>query len=150
MRVMDPKGQLCIILDRSLLSRRIGLRMAYHSWIDVRRRMRQVLTGIALATGLMGSAALAADVATVSRFEAARLQTGRAISRLADQGLGYSVLHDAPRGPQGSYRVHVTCAIDESFMQTYCPTQVYVSACPRARITCGGGTQEVRALRLKY
>ncbi|MEE1612324.1 hypothetical protein [Microvirga sp. CF3016] len=112
--------------------------------------MRQVLTGIALATGLMGSAALAADVATVSRFEAARLQPGRAISRLADQGLGYSVLHDAPRGPQGSYRVHVTCAIDESFMQTYCPTPVYASYCPRARIVCADGGRSVQALRLKY
>lgn len=112
--------------------------------------MRRILTGIALATGLMGSAALAADVATVGRFEAARLQPGRAISRLADQGLGYSVLHDAPRGPQGSYRVHVTCAIDESFRQTYCPTPAYVSYCPRARIMCADGAQSVQALRLKY
>lgn len=112
--------------------------------------MRRVLTGITLAAGLMGSAALAADVATVSRFEASRLQSGRAISRLADQGLGYSVLHDAPRGPQGSYRVHVTCAIDETFMQTYCPTPVYASYCPRARIVCADGGRSVRALRLKY
>ncbi len=113
--------------------------------------MRRVLTGIALAAGLIGSAALAADVATVSRFEASRLQSGRAISRLADQGLGYSVLHDAPSGPQGFYRVHVTCAIDESFMQTYCPTPAYEAYCPSARIACGGADQGgQQALRLKY
>jgi hypothetical protein len=105
---------------------------------------------IALVTGLMGSAAQSADVTTVSQFQSSRIQAGRAISRLADQGLGYSVLHDAPSGPQGFYRVHVTCAIDESFMQTYCPTPVYASYCPRARIICADGGQSVQALRLKY
>jgi hypothetical protein len=69
---------------------------------------------------------------------------------LTDQGLGYSVLHDAPSGPQGFYRVHVTCAIDESFVQTYCPTPAYASYCPRARILCADGGQSVQALRLKY
>ncbi|MBA1155502.1 hypothetical protein [Microvirga mediterraneensis] len=112
--------------------------------------MKQVLIGIALAAGLVGSAAQAADLMTVSRFEATRIQPGRAIARLADQGLGYSVLHDAPSGPQGFYRVHVTCAIDESFMQTYCPTPVYASYCPRARIYCADGGASVQALRLKY
>lgn len=112
--------------------------------------MRRLLMGIALATGLMGSAAQAADMTTVARFEAGRLQPGRAIARLADQGLGYSVLHDAPSGWQGLYRVHVTCAIDESFIQTYCPTPAYASYCPRARIVCADGGQSVQALRLKY
>ncbi|MGO4526704.1 hypothetical protein AB4097_17805 [Microvirga sp. 2MCAF35] len=113
--------------------------------------MKQVLIGIALTAGLVGSAAQAADVRTVSRFETTRIvQPGRAIARLADQGLGYSVLHDSPSGPQGFYRVHVTCAIDESFMQTYCPTAAYVSSCPRARIDCANGGASVQALRLKY
>jgi hypothetical protein len=108
------------------------------------------MVGTAFALGLVGPAALAADVTTVVGGQSGRLQVTRPIARLADQGLGYSVLHDVPGVPQQAYRVHVTCAIDESFMQTYCPTPVYVSACPRARITCAGGTQEVRALRLKY
>ena len=112
--------------------------------------MKQLLVGMAFATGLMGSAALAADVGTVVGVRSSQVQMTRPIARLADQGLGYSVLHDVPGVPQQAYRVHVTCAIDESFMQTYCPTPVYVSTCPRARIACGGGTQEVRALRLKY
>jgi len=112
--------------------------------------MKQVLTGIVLAAGLVGSAAQAADPGTVSRFGATRIQPDRAIARLADQGLGYSVLHDTPSGPQGFYRVHVTCAIDESFMQTYCPTPAYVSSCPRARIYCADGRASVQALRLKY
>jgi len=110
----------------------------------------KLLMGIVLATGLLGSTAQAADVARVSRFETSRVEAGRAIARLADQGLGYSVLHDAPAGPQGFYRVHVTCAIDESFMQTYCPTPAYASYCPRARIICADGGQSVQALRLKY
>ena len=112
--------------------------------------MRQLLVGMAFATGLMGSAAWAADMTTVTGVQSSRVQTARPIARLADQGLGYSVLHDGPGVPRRGYRVHVTCAIDESFRQTYCPTPVYVSSCPRARITCGGGAQEVRALRLKY
>ena len=117
--------------------------------------MKQLWVGMAFATGLLGSAllgsaALAADVTTVVGVRSSQVQTTRPIPRLADQGLGYSVLHDVPGVPQRAYRVHVTCAIDESFMQTYCPTPVYVSSCPRARITCAGGTQEVRALRLKY
>ncbi|MBM6579097.1 hypothetical protein ILT44_02790 [Microvirga sp. BT689] len=112
--------------------------------------MKQLLLGTAFASGLLGSAALAADMTAVTGVQSARVQSTRPIARLADQGLGYSVLHDVPGVPQRGYRVHVTCAIDESFMQTYCPTPVYVSACPRARITCGDETQEVRALRLKY
>jgi len=112
--------------------------------------MRQFLIGPALAAALLGSAAQAADMTILTRAETSRLQPGRAIARLADQGLGYSVLHDVPGVPQRSYRVHVTCAIDESFVQTYCPTPAYASFCPSARIVCAGGGEEVRALRLKY
>lgn len=106
--------------------------------------------GVALAAGLIGTAAQAADVGIGTRFEASRVQAGRAIARLSDQGLGYSVLHDGPSGPQGYYRVHVTCAVDESFMQTYCPTPAYASYCPRARIVCADGGRSIQALRLKY
>lgn len=112
--------------------------------------MKQLLVGMAFAAGLVGPAALAADITTVVGVRSGQIQTTRPIARLADQGLGYSVLHDVLGVPQQAYRVHVTCAIDESFMQTYCPTPVYVSSCPRARIACAGGAQEVRALRLKY
>jgi hypothetical protein len=112
--------------------------------------MRQLSIGIVLAVGLLGSAAQAADATMVARIHAAGLQSERAISRLADQGLGYSVLHDVPGVPQRAYRVHVTCAIDESFVQTYCATPAYASYCPRARIVCADGVAEVRGLRLKY
>jgi hypothetical protein len=95
---------------------------------------------------MVGSAAQSAELITVTQA-----QPSRAISRLAIQGLGYSVLHEVPGVPQRSYRVHVTCAIDESFMQTYCPTPVYEAYCPSARIACGGVSQQGRqVLRLKY
>ncbi len=110
----------------------------------------RLLVGIVLAAGLAGPVAQAADVTRVTRFETGRIEAGRAVARLTDQGLGYSVLHDAPAGPRDFYRVHVTCAIDESFMQTYCPTPAYASYCPRARIICADGGRSVQALRLKY
>lgn len=112
--------------------------------------MRQFLIGAALAVGLLGADAQAADPTGVTGGRSGWAQPGRAIARLADQGLGYSVLHDTPGIPQRSYRVHVTCTIDETFMQTYCPTPVYVSSCPRARIVCGDATEAVYGLRLKY
>ena len=115
-----------------------------------RRSMRQLSIGTALAVVLLGSAAQAADATMVTRAGLSPLQPGRAIARLADQGLGYSVLHDAPDARRGLYRVHVTCAIDESFMQTFCSTPAYASYCPRARIVCVDGGQSVQALRLKY
>jgi hypothetical protein len=115
-----------------------------------KRFMMHRLMITALAAGVLaGSAAQSADVTRVSRT-VTQIQPDRSLARLADQGLGYSVLHDVPGVPQRSYRVHVTCAIDESFMQTYCPTPQYVASCPRARIDCAGGSQDVQALRLKY
>jgi hypothetical protein len=60
----------------------------------------------------------------------------RPIARLANQGLGYSVAHGPSAIAPLPYRVHVTCTIDESFAQTYCPTAAYYSSCPRARIAC--------------
>jgi hypothetical protein len=87
--------------------------------------------GLAMAVLTLGSAASAAELTILSRG-----QPGRAVARLVDQGIGYSVAHEpAGRSPRG-YRVHVTCTIDESFAQTYCPTAGYVSSCPRARIAC--------------
>jgi hypothetical protein len=103
--------------------------------------MKHTLIWTALAAGLLSTAAQSADLTVTTRIQAARVQASRipadrAIARLAEQGLGYSVLHDTPGLPQRSYRVHVTCAIDESFVQTYCPTAQYVASCPSAKIVC--------------
>ena len=84
-----------------------------------------------MAVLTLGPAASAAELTIASRG-----QPGRAVARLADQGIGYSVVHQpAGLSPRG-FRVHVTCTIDESFAQTYCPSAAYISACPRARIAC--------------
>ncbi|WP_243369467.1 hypothetical protein [Microvirga solisilvae] len=103
--------------------------------------MKLQMMGIALvATGLLAQGALAADMARVTVTRTARITPvvpERAIARLADQDLGYSVLH-APIGaaPVRGYRVHVTCTITETFRQTYCPTQAYIAICPSATIIC--------------
>jgi len=99
--------------------------------------MRTSLFPIALAACTLASAASAADltVMTPSRQVVAVQPLSRAIVRLADQELGYSVLHSTP-DPRRGYRVHVTCTLDESFLQTYCPTTRYFASCPRAQITC--------------
>jgi len=95
-----------------------------------------------LAVGLLAQAAMAADVTglTVTRTTRVTRVTPvvpeRAIARLADQGLGYSVLHEAVGVPQRGYRVHVTCTITETFAQAYCPTPAYESYCPNATIVC--------------
>ncbi|MBB4038616.1 hypothetical protein GGR34_000245 [Microvirga flocculans] len=112
--------------------------------------MRQLLIGTASAAALMGTAAHGADVGYVTRSQAGWVQPGHAIARLADEGIGYSVLHDTPDVFRRGYRVHVTCTIDETFVQTYCPTPAYLASCPRARIACADGSEEVHALRLKY
>lgn len=104
-------------------------------------------TGIALVAGLMfaGSLAEGAFAADVTRMTVSRttrvtrvapMVPERAIARLADQGLGYSVLHESLAAPQRGYRVHVTCTITETFAQTYCPTPAYESYCPSATIVC--------------
>lgn len=67
---------------------------------------------------------------------AAPVYPERAIARLVDQGLGYSVLHEAIGAPQPFYRVHVTCTLTETFRQVYCPTPAYESYCPSATIVC--------------
>jgi hypothetical protein len=92
--------------------------------------MKMHCVWIALAIGTFGSAADAADL-TIMR----RGQLDRPIARLADQELGYSVLHDAGPSSRG-YRVHLTCTLDGSFLQTYCPTTKYYASCPRAQIAC--------------
>ena len=87
--------------------------------------------GLAMAVLTLGSAASAAELTVLSRG-----QHGRAVARLVDQGIGYSVAHEPARLSPRGYRVHVTCTIDESFAQAYCPTASYVSSCPRATIAC--------------
>jgi hypothetical protein len=87
--------------------------------------------GLAMAVLTLGPAASAAEPTIASRG-----QPGRAVARLVDQGIGYSVAHEPAGLSSRGYRVHVTCTIDESFAQTYCPTAGHVSSCPRARIAC--------------
>lgn len=91
--------------------------------------------GAAMAAGLMASSAQAADYAVRTRVTSV-IQPERAISRLAEQGLGYSVLHEGIGVPQRGFRVHVTCTITETFAQTYCPTPRYQAICPSAAILC--------------
>ncbi len=100
--------------------------------------MKRSLMAVVLAAGAFGSAAHAADltVSTRERPVVLREQPSRVIARLATQGLGYSVLHEPIGVSPRPFRVHVTCTIDESFMQTYCPTPEYDSYCPRATIIC--------------
>jgi hypothetical protein len=94
------------------------------------------LIGTALAAGLVVSAAHAADYSVRTTRVTSVIQPERAISRLASQGIGYSVLHEAIGVPQQGYRVHVTCTITETFRQTYCPTPQYEAYCPSATIVC--------------
>jgi hypothetical protein len=103
--------------------------------------MKLQVIGIVLVAGLLAQEASAADMARASVTRTARVTRiapvpERAIARLVDQGLGYSVLHEAVGVPQQSYRVHVTCTLTETFAQTYCPTPAYVSSCPSATIVC--------------
>jgi hypothetical protein len=84
----------------------------------------------AVAVGALGPVANAADLTGVRQGE-----LGRPIVRLADQELGYSILHDAGALSR-SHRVHLTCTLDGSFLQTYCPTMKYYASCPKAQIVC--------------
>ncbi|PVE25105.1 hypothetical protein DC522_07800 [Microvirga sp. KLBC 81] len=92
--------------------------------------------------GLLAQEASAADMTYRTATRTTRVTRvtpvvpERAIARLADQGLGYSVLHEPIGVPQQGYRVHVTCTITETFRQTYCPTPTYVAICPNAIIDC--------------
>ncbi len=88
---------------------------------------------------LMAAAVIAVSTSAAPAAEpslAVRGQPGRVVARLVDQGLGYSVVHEPAGLSPRPYRVHVTCTIDESFAQTYCPTASYVSSRPRATIAC--------------
>lgn len=95
--------------------------------------------GAVIAAGSMATAAHAADYSArttrVTRVTAV-IQPERAVSRLAEQGIGYSVLHESLGIPQRGYRVHVTCTVTETFTQAYCPTPQYEAYCPSATILC--------------
>jgi hypothetical protein len=100
--------------------------------------MRTPYVWIALAVAALGPAANAADLTTMTRSPDAVVRgqpVSRPIVRLADQELGYSVLHDTGVSLRG-YRVHLTCTLDGSFVQTFCPTTQYVATCPTAKIAC--------------
>ncbi len=94
------------------------------------------LVGVAIVAGLTISAAHAADYSVGTTRVTSAVQPERAISRLAEQGIGYSVLREPVAGPQRGYRVLVTCTITETFRQTYCPTPQYQAYCPSAAIVC--------------
>lgn len=105
--------------------------------------MRVHWVGFVLMAGLLSQEAYAADMTRTRIVMAAApgirlgpVQPERAVARLVDRGIGYSVLHEAVGVPQRSYRVHVTCTLTETFAQTYCPTPAYVSYCPNATIVC--------------
>lgn len=99
--------------------------------------MKTATICIALAASALASPVGAADLTRVTRHRQVEVRDiGRPIVRIADQELGYSVLHDTPDAPLRGYRVHVTCTLDDSFAQTYCPTTKYYASCPRARILC--------------
>jgi hypothetical protein len=88
----------------------------------------------ALMAGLMHTGAGALDL-TEERFDA-RIG-GRAVpvtARLAEEGLGYSVLQGVP-DRRGRYLVHVTCR-EGRHARAACPTPVYAAICPTARIAC--------------
>ena len=72
---------------------------------------------------------------TMEQFTA--VVDGRAVpmtARLADEGLGYSVLQDLPDS-RGRYRVHVTCR-EGRHVRAACPTPAYLAYCPIAKIAC--------------
>lgn len=93
---------------------------------------------IALCIAAFSAPANAADPGTMTRSRDVVVvspSASRPVARLADQELGYSVLHDTGVSSRG-YRVHLTCSLDDSFVQTFCSTKQYFASCPRAKIAC--------------
>jgi hypothetical protein len=76
---------------------------------------------------------------TISGANAQSLQTAargepiRAFSRLASNGIGYSVLYQGPSAP---YRVKVVCTVGQLSATALCPSANYVAFCPTAQIVC--------------
>ena len=102
----------------------------------MKTRYRWIAFSIAAFTAT--APANAADPVTISRSRNVVMvspSVSPPIARLADQELGYSVLHDTGVLSRG-YRVHLTCSLDDSFVQTFCPTKQYFASCPRAKIAC--------------
>lgn len=86
-----------------------------------------------LALALTATGAGAFDL-TEENFPArVRGQPVPVTARLAEEGLGYSVLYRAPEAR--GYRVQVTCR-QGRFSRIVCPTPVYSASCPQARIAC--------------
>jgi len=93
--------------------------------------MKNLLASTILAFGVMSSGAPAQEIDTTIGGKPVRT-----IARLADQGLGYSVLYAGQGVPFRPHRVLVTCTIGEASSITYCPTVNYEAYCPNARIAC--------------
>ena len=106
------------------------------------QRIGAVLVAGFLSAGPLVEGAYAADMTRQTVVRTTRVTRvvpvvpERAIARLADQGLGYSALHEGAGVPRRGYRVHVTCTVTEPFAQTYCPSPAYESYCPSAPIVC--------------
>lgn len=99
--------------------------------------MRFLFATTTILLALAGMGAEAADYGRITRHRYTPIaQPTQPIVRLADQGLGYSVLHQNLGPVPAPQRVHVTCTIDESYAVTFCPTVNYVASCPRATIAC--------------
>jgi hypothetical protein len=86
---------------------------------------------LAVALGTTLSAAQAQQTAVVTRAEPVR-----AISRLASQGIGYSVVYEDPAAPGGRYRVKVVCTVGQLSAFAVCPSAAHDAFCPTAQIAC--------------
>ena len=86
------------------------------------------LVSMALALYAAISGANAQSVQTAARGEPIR-----AFSRLASNGIGYSVLYQGPTAP---YRVKVVCTVGQLSETALCQSGNYYAFCPTAQIVC--------------
>ena len=71
--------------------------------------------------------------ANAQSVQTARGEPIRAFSRLASNGIGYSVLYQGPTAP---YRVKVVCTVGQLSATALCPSGNYDAFCPTAQIVC--------------
>jgi hypothetical protein len=88
--------------------------------------IRRVSMALALCATISGANAQSVQTA-------ARVEPIRAFSRLASNGIGYSVLYQGPSAP---YRVKVVCTVGQLSATALCPSGNYDAFCPTAQIVC--------------
>jgi hypothetical protein len=88
------------------------------------------LTALALALSATSSSLHAQQVATTP------VEPIRATTRLAAQGIGYSVVYQDPRLPAGPFQVKVVCTVGQLSAVAHCPTVGHDAHCPTAQIFC--------------